>query len=449
VPQHPLDIILGRPTAESVTLSVLCYDDRNAQVVYGTDKESLNTRTAISSFKAGEPREVVLGGLMADTQYYYQLRDAATQRPVVDSDAVGTFHTQCSPGASFTFTVQADSHLDENTSTELYRRTLENLAADAPDFHIDLGDTFMVDKHADRNIAARQYLAQRYYLGVVGRSVPLFLVLGNHDGEDGRSQRGGADSLAVWSNTMRKRYYPTPLPDAFYTGNQTKDAFCGLLQNHYAWTWGEALFVVLDPYWYSPGRPSDDGWGPTLGVEQYNWLRKTLAESTAKYKFVFIHNLVSGWDRQGRGGTEAAGFNEWGGRNLDGSDGFKEHRPGWEMPVHQLLVRHGVTMVFHGHDHFYARQELDGIVYQLVPQPGFAGPDRIAGGAPYGYKQGILLGGAGHLRVAVTPEYVRVEYVRAGLATPEAASRMNRTVAHSYTLPSPSTARLSPLPSGK
>jgi len=27
------------------------------------------------------------------------------------------------------------------------------------------------------------------------------------------------------------------------------------------------------------------------------------------------------------------------------------------------------SAVFKGHDYFYARQELDGIVYQLVPKP--------------------------------------------------------------------------------
>ena len=42
--------------------------------------------------------------------------------------------------------------------------------------------------------------------------------------------------------------------------------------------------------------------------------------------------------------------------NADGSDGFKEHRPGWAMPIHDLLVRRGGVVVFHGHDHLYAHQ---------------------------------------------------------------------------------------------
>ncbi|HMV46563.1 MAG TPA: hypothetical protein PLD20_05060 [Blastocatellia bacterium] len=54
----------------------------------------------------------------------------------------------------------------------------------------------------------------------------------------------------------------------------------------------------------------------------------------------------------------------------NGKDGLKGHRPGWELPIHQLLVKHKVSAVFHGHDHLFAKEELDGIVYQEVSQPG-------------------------------------------------------------------------------
>ena len=50
--------------------------------------------------------------------------------------------------------------------------------------------------------------------------------------------------------------------------------------------------------------------------------------------------------------------------NADGSDGFRQNRPGWEMPIHELFVKHGVNIVFHGHDHLFVREELDGIIYQ-------------------------------------------------------------------------------------
>ena len=152
-----------------------------------------------------------------------------------------------------------------------------------------------------------------------------------------------------------------------------------------------------------------DGSDWSLGLTQYQWLAQTLEKSQAKFKFVFIHNLLCG-DQASRGGVEVASFNEWGGKNLDGTEGFKAHRPGWDMPVHQLLVKNHVAAVIKAHDNFFARQELDGIVYQMIPQPSFAGDDRIRDLENYGYKQGTFQGNSGHVRVTVSPEKVRVEY---------------------------------------
>ena len=159
---------------------------------------------------------------------------------------------------------------------------MANVLADSPDFHIDLGDTFMTDKHESRKDAARQYLAQRYYFGQIAHSVPLFLVLGNHDGESPRGRDGEADSLAVWSQQMRTRYFPNPVPGHLLHGQLDEPSGGRVAPGLFAWEWGDALFVVLDPFWYSNGaRPARDNWTRTLGAEQYRWLAQTLAASDA------------------------------------------------------------------------------------------------------------------------------------------------------------------------
>ena len=313
-------------------------------------------------------------------------------------------------GSEFTFTVTADSHLDERTDLALYQRTLSNAAADKPVFHIDLGDTFMSEKHADRGEAEKQYVDQRRYFALL--KVPVFLVQGNHDGESGRYLDGTPDNLAVWSNRMHRRYFPNPVADGSH--------------NYYAWEHDNALFLVLDPFWNTPRqRRDDDNWTRTLGSEQYQWLAHTLETSKARFKFVFIHHLVGGRDKPARGGVEAAPFFEWGGKNLDGIDEFAVKRPGWPAPIHQLLVRNHVNIVFHGHDHLYAKQDLDGIVYQEVPQPGDPkGSTRSA--AEYGYTSGVILSSSGHLRVTVSADRATSEYIRT-----------DRSVAHSYTIFAP------------
>lgn len=186
VPAHPFDLILGRPTATAVTVSVLCYEDAEGFVAYGTEPGKLAARTPLRSFRKGEPAEVVLSALQPDTGYSYQLRLARA------TSGEYSFHTARPPGGSFTFTVTADSHLDENTDPALYQRTLANALADA-------------------------------------------------------------------------------------------------------------LFVVLDPFWFTPKqRGPGDNWKRTLGAEQYQWLKRTLAASRAKFKFVFIHHLVGGAGRPRR-----------------------------------------------------------------------------------------------------------------------------------------------------
>jgi hypothetical protein len=151
---------------------------------------------------------------------------------------------------------------------------------------------------------------------------------------------------------------------------------------------------------------------------------------------VFIHNLVGGLDGQARGGIEGAGFYEWGGANEDGSDGFSARRSGWEKPIHRLLVDNHVTAVFHGHDHLYARQELDGITYQEVPQPSVAsfnsGPTLAAESH---YASGTIVSSSGHLRVEVGQSEVAVTYLRAYRPEDESGLRHNRDVADSYRLP--------------
>lgn len=411
----PVNVVQGRPTDHSVTLSLMSSEPRETVVEYGAEGQPLGKRSAAVKLASGEPCTVVLDGLAADTAYAFRLLDAVPGGEWSAEAATGRCHTCRSAGAPFVFTVQADSHLDSGCSTNVYSQCLGLIRGERPDFHIDLGDTFMTGKLAGRQEASAHYLAQRGFFGLIGWSVPLFLVIGNHDGEE-TFRRGAAeaDGLAVWSCLQRKRYFPNPEPDPFYTGNETRQPYAGRLDDYYAWTWGDALFVVLDPYWTSGStHGGEDPWAMSLGREQYEWLARTLRAARARYKFVFIHQLVGGLDRGGRGGAEAVPLYEWGGHEKDGRETFAVHRPGWALPIHSLLVETGVSAVFHGHDHFFAHQERDGVVYQLVPQPSH--PEDVAHqAAEYGYKSGELLPGAGYLRVTVSSAEAVVDYIRLG-----------------------------------
>ena len=102
------------------------------------------------------------------------------------------------------------------------------------------------------------------------------------------------DNIAVWATKARKTYYLNPSPNGFYTGSDRVEDYVGLRENYYYWQWGDALFVVLDPYWYTRQNPNkeNDLWYWTLGEDQYQWLKQVLESSGSKYKFVFTHHLT-------------------------------------------------------------------------------------------------------------------------------------------------------------
>lgn len=423
IPAHPYDVILGRPTSNSITFSFLAYNAQTLSIFYGTESGTYTFQTDAINLKANTPQTLQLSNLQPDSQYFYAIK----------GENENTFHTARPAGSTFTFTIQADSHLDSNTSAEVYLQTLANQRADHPDFVIDIGDTFMTDKYKPYTDAAPQYLAQRYFFGQLANTAPLFLVLGNHDGEGAPRGKAG-EVMSVWSAQNRTLYFPNPVPNEFYSGNATPHPTVGDLQNYYAFSWGDALFIVLDPYWFTPHTKGDtaDLWNPTLGKEQYQWLKSALEASNAKWKFVFIHQLIGGLEKDRRGGVEVAPFHEWGGNNPDGSYGFDENRPGWGMPIHQLLVANHVSAVFHGHDHLFVQQELDGIIYQEIPQPGSTRPNSTDSAADYGYINGTILGGPGHLRVMVSPDQVIVDYVRSYVE--EKPDQQNDQVDYTYTI---------------
>jgi hypothetical protein len=439
IPDYRFNAWLCRPGADSITVSVIAWEPMECFISFGENARSLTRRTDPVKLGAGEVKNIVLGGLKPDTGYLYQLTTRFVNgEPMVDT--VRSFHTRRAPGSAFTFVMQADSHLDTNTNVQVYQQTLANMLAAKPDFMVDLGDTTMVDKFGRLYTRAEsQYRAQRYYMGQIAHSTPIFLALGNHDGEKAERLDGSANSMPLWSLSNRKKFFPNPEPGGIYTGNATPLENAGLLQNYYAWEWGDAQFIVLDPFWATKrDSRGDDNWSRTLGEAQYRWLTKALEDSKARFRFVFLHHLVGGLDHDVRGGIVNVPYLEWGGKNSDGTDGFAQHRPGWALPIHQLFIKHHVSAVFHGHDHLYVKEEADGIIYQEVPQPGH--PNGHTRGAEDYRYQGEVRPASGHVRVTVGPREAKVEYVFTTVPGVTGSQIANASIEHSYVI-NPSASR--------
>ncbi|MFZ4751691.1 MAG: metallophosphoesterase, partial [Phycisphaerales bacterium] len=262
VPAHDVDVVLVRPTDRSITVTIDVAKTADAVVEYWTEKAPRKQQTAPVAVPADRVASVELKGLEPGTMYSYRvglLRDAGSGRDarVPAWGETAFFRTRPGPGTPFTFAIQADSHLDANVNPKAYEQTVRNIRADRPDLFMDLGDTFMTDKRGqDYERTLPQYDAQRYYFGIACENAALFMILGNHDGEKGDVGRG----IAEWSYNQRVARFPAPTIDgAMYTGDTSFEDGRG--SHYYAFEWGDALFIVLDPFWHTTERTRGGGGG--------------------------------------------------------------------------------------------------------------------------------------------------------------------------------------------
>jgi hypothetical protein len=121
--------------------------------------------------------------------------------------------------------------------------------------------------------------------------------------------RGNHESGA----TYWKRYWPEP----FQSG--------GL---YWSFDYGPMHVVMLDQYTsYTPGSA------------QYNWLKADLAASTKTWKFVVYHE--PGWSASGGHANNTT----------------------VQQDLQPLFVQYGVSVVFNGHNHYYARASVSGVTH--------------------------------------------------------------------------------------
>ena len=130
------------------------------------------------------------------------------------------------------------------------------------------------------------------------KTVPLFPVLGNHDVRKGN----GAAFL--------ENFHP-PLGSV------------GSTKRYYSFDWGNTHFVALDSELYHGDRGADP-------EEQRDFLERDLATTRKRWRIVFLHRSPYGSSRHG------------------GDEKVRE-----DLEPH--FVKHGVDLVFSGHDHVYER----------------------------------------------------------------------------------------------
>jgi hypothetical protein len=116
---------------------------------------------------------------------------------------------------------------------------------------------------------------------------------------------------ALTTKTLFPKYWPYPFVDGFY----------------WSFEYGPALFVVVDQY---DVRLTKNG-------PQLAWIKEQLENTSKDWKFIVLHE---------------PGYSAGGGHNDDKVV---------QKLIHPLCVDYGADIVFGGHNHYYARCEVDGV----------------------------------------------------------------------------------------
>jgi phosphodiesterase/alkaline phosphatase D-like protein len=172
--------ILGRPTNSSVTMSILFDQPTDVFWELGTSSGLYDISTSTQQAAKDTPLEVDFINLVTNTKYYYRTRYRSGRTSTAfQAGTEHSFHTLRAPGSTFTFSVEADPHLDYNSDTAAFSLTLQNILSKNPDFMLDLGDTFMSEKQpmVDQKTVTERHLLFRPYFDKVCNSVPLNLVI--------------------------------------------------------------------------------------------------------------------------------------------------------------------------------------------------------------------------------------------------------------------------------
>lgn len=354
--------LLGRPTASSVTVNVVAGGQpiicRATYGEAGVDEKGTPLGSEEVKMGAESTAEITLRSLKADTRYNYRIharRQDSGESTVVAEDS---FITQKLQAGDFSFALLSDSHITpfHGDRMKILAGTASSILSRRPEFLLMLGDNIQTfTSHGgpmtDQKYGPSLYRLLRQGLGKLPGSVPVFTVNGNWEGENGWHPR----EERSWARAARKAHFPNPGPDTYPQGGSRDE-------DYYGFTWGDALFLVLNVTGYttvshvinSPAGRRDD-W--TLGEKQKEWLYERLAGSKASWKLLFIHHTVGGNagddmnSRYGRGGGRAA-------------------KTGEQALIHGWMRRFGAQALFYGHDHVFTDIVADGIHYVCVGSAG-------------------------------------------------------------------------------
>jgi acid phosphatase type 7 len=232
--------------------------------------------------------EVVLANLEPNTKYFYRVlvKDAQGRET---ASKVLSFMTAPGVTDAYSFAVIGDTQRNPVITAKVTKLMWER----RPNFVVHCGD--VVDDGASK----AQWTGDLFKPAAeLFSRVAVFPCIGNHEKD----------------HPNYYKYFALPKPEYYYT-----------------YTYGNAQFFSIDTN--SKRNLKPDG-------EQYKWLEKELAASTAKWKFCYHHHPVYSSDENDYGDT-------WKGGTTAGDVRTRD--------LVKLYEKYNVDVVFNGHIHVYER----------------------------------------------------------------------------------------------
>ncbi len=411
------------PTESSAVVSFVPESDRWFQLHYGEAGGDLDGSSEVVRGAKGQRHEFKLAGLRAGTRYAFELRHRGSDEELWQPGVGRKFRTARAKGVSgWSFAIGGDDHSvaawaradcgskghAEAGLLEAFSQTQRNMKRRGVDFYINAGDTSNTHGYVADGCTFRGRDVGKGTIGTAGRgsafreawarwaiwlrnnqvaldAMPLYLAMGNHDGEQSFGNAQGdcryfqghpkIGDTHLSSEAARLALFPNPA--GVYDGHSSGA--------YYSFPWGSAEFFILDAHKFGvsgQGRPFDgshsypesaDDW--TLGEDQMRWLEGALRRSDRRFKFLVAHHLLGGMTtgncyHYGRGSVNATDTGNSRGAFL-----------GEQRKIQALMEETGAQVFALGHDHVaLAAEKLNrdgsgtGVHYLTVGMLGYETP---------------------------------------------------------------------------
>lgn len=250
---------------------------------YGDQTPNLSQAVTLDGHRS--MHEVLLTGLRPDTKYFWRAVSVTAPGDTLRS-APSTFRTAVGDASAFAFVLYGDSQ----DNPEVWGTVADLGWKERPNFALLAGD--LVGTGGD----ATDWLVDFFPPGnVLMRRVPLYTALGNHEDD----------------HANYYKYMHNPPPEYYYT-----------------FRYGNAQFFIVDT-----NRDVSEG------SEQYAWLERELARSTATWTFVVHHHPPYSSEENDHGDS-------WTGSTTYGTEARNL------VPLYEA---YGVDFCLFGHVHMYER----------------------------------------------------------------------------------------------